>query len=168
MIVRAVKAVDLVLAGFFGSVGLLLMSYAFNPYAYSATCHGRNAWMCGLIDAAKPYEIFGLNPIGLVLALLSCYFAVFALIRLTLGWTAKITDDEVLVLSPIGIKRLPIQQTTSVEIDRRLFGLAGQLTFHLIDGRRYFAANAVLSDAHRLRDLISSNPPASPAIPPAT
>ena len=168
MIVRTVRAVDLVLAGFSGSVGLLLAGRASNPYSYSATCQGRNAWMCGLIDAAKPYEILGLNPIGLILALLSCYFAIFALVRLTLGWTVKIADKEVIVLNPIGIKRLLIQSITSVEIKQKFFGRAGQITFHLIDKRRHFAANAVLSDAYRLRGLIASNPPASPATPPAT
>ena len=132
LIVRAVKAVDITLAGALGSAGWLLASYASNPYAYYATCLGRNAWMCSLIDAVKPYEIFGLNPIGLVLALLSGYFAVFALVRLVLGWTAKIAENEALVLYPIGIKRFVIQQTTCVEIDRKLFGLTGQITFHLI------------------------------------
>ena len=168
MIVRSNRPLDLGMVLFVGILTAQSLKAATeNPILWQ-NCSYRHAWFCDLMFSARTYEIFGLNPVLLSVAVILGVFVAYCARRFWTGWSAKMDGDIIRVPRLLGTSRVRVDEIREVEIKPKLFGLVATLNLTTYGNRRLSAANAKRLDAQQFADALRVRLPAPPATPPAT
>lgn len=114
--------------------------------------------LCETVDVAD-YEIAGLNPIFLALALFAGILLTHFVLRLWAGWSIKLNDGNLLLSGLFNLRPVPLDKVEAIGVWPDPLGISSRVDIYTRDGRRFFARSCnsrdALAFAEHLRPLLA-------------